>query len=114
MANSYCWFAGEKTNSHQSQTDPRQPVLACLAVGVKECSDALEYRHNGILYVTYTSAYILVMNVYKVSTEPHDLELFCGHLWGCSESIGTAFIGIIHELLQALQVLKQMSKAELN
>lgn len=46
VANSYCWFARKKTNSHQSKTDPCQPILACLTVCVKECFDTLEHKQK--------------------------------------------------------------------
>lgn len=41
MANSYCWLARQKADSHQCQANPRQPILARLPVGVKESPDAL-------------------------------------------------------------------------
>lgn len=48
MTNGYSWLAREKTNPHQSKTDPSQPVLACLTVSVEECPDALKQRDSSI------------------------------------------------------------------
>lgn len=44
---------------------------------------------------------------------PKESGAIFAHLWGSSESIGTAFISIVHELLKILQVLQQQSKAKL-
>ncbi len=54
MANGYCRLARQKTNPHQCQADPRQPVLACLTVGVEECPDALRHREEGIQHIIHT------------------------------------------------------------
>lgn len=56
MTNGYCWLAREKTDSHQCQTDPRQPVLACLTVGIEESPDAL--RHINLTIYTQKSDFI--------------------------------------------------------
>lgn len=42
VANSYCWLARKKTNSHQRKTNPCQPILARLTVCVKEGFNTLE------------------------------------------------------------------------
>lgn len=50
MTNGHCWLSRENTDPHQCQADPRQPVLACLTVSVKECSYTLKDGHRGLLY----------------------------------------------------------------
>lgn len=35
------------------------------------------------------------------------------HLWGGGEGIGATLVGVVHELLQVLQVLQQQGEAEL-
>lgn len=48
MANSYCRLSRQKTNSHQRQADPRQPVLARLTVRVEESPNSLRSGEKGI------------------------------------------------------------------
>lgn len=48
MANSYCWLSRQKTNSHQCQADPRQPVLARLTVRVEESPNSLRSGEEGM------------------------------------------------------------------
>lgn len=48
VANGYCWFARKKANSHQSKSDPCQPILARLTVCVKERFDTLEDKQKSI------------------------------------------------------------------
>lgn len=48
MANSYCWLSRQKTNSHQCQADPRQPVLARLTVCVEESPNSLRSGEKGM------------------------------------------------------------------
>lgn len=40
-------LAGHEPHPHQSQADPRQPILTSLTVGVEKGSDALENRRRG-------------------------------------------------------------------
>lgn len=84
VANSYCWFARKKTNSHQSKTDPCQPILARLTVCVKECFDTLEQKHNFLK---------LSLKMRKYHSQVY---VPCKYLWRGSESIGTSFICIVH------------------
>lgn len=49
MTNGYGWLTGQKTDSHQCQADPRQPVLARLTVGVEERPDALNTEEEPLI-----------------------------------------------------------------
>lgn len=40
-------LSGHEPHPHQSQADPRQPILTSLTVGVEKGSDALENRRRG-------------------------------------------------------------------
>lgn len=41
MSDCHSRLASQQSNSHDGKSNPRQPILACLAISIKECPDNL-------------------------------------------------------------------------
>jgi len=41
MSDCHSRLAGQQSNSHDGKSNPRQPILARLAISIKECPDNL-------------------------------------------------------------------------